>query len=140
MGGEARRNRAPPRAADRVDRSHAWRWADDHGFGKRRPRAAGFGEASQGLLPAPLVGGLERDPTVEIDALELNVRRVALRPPGIGQVLLRRVRDGAPSRRTSAAMRSCPRVSVMVCGPVADGAARTRHPDSIVLDATVARG
>jgi hypothetical protein len=46
-------------------------------------------------LPAPLVGDLERDPTVEIDVLELNVRRVALRPPGIGQVLLRRVRDGA---------------------------------------------
>jgi hypothetical protein len=90
-----RRSRVPPRAADRVDGSHAWRWADDHGFGKRWPGAAGLGEASQGLLPAPLVGDLERDPTVEIDVLELNVRRVALRPPGIGQVLLRRVRDGA---------------------------------------------
>src|SRR4030095_5300389 len=88
------------RAAVRVDRSHAWRWADDHGFGKRWPRAAGFGEASQGLLPAPLLGDLERDPAVEINPLKRNVRRAALRPPRIGQVLLRRVRDAhAPRKR-----------------------------------------
>jgi hypothetical protein len=45
----------------------------------------------------------------------------------------------APGKRTSAAMRSCPRVSVMVGGLVDDGAARTCHPDSIVLDATLER-
>jgi hypothetical protein len=89
-----RRSRAPSLGAGRVGRSHAWRWSDDHGFGKRWPRPAGCGEALQGLLPAPLVGDLERDPAVEIDPLKRNVRRAALRPPRIGQVLLRRVRDG----------------------------------------------
>jgi hypothetical protein len=95
MTGEGgRRSRALLAEAGRVGRSHAWRWSDDHGFGKRWPRPAGFGEALQGLLPAPLVGDLERDPAVEIDPLKRNVRRAALRPPRIGQVLLRRVRDG----------------------------------------------
>jgi hypothetical protein len=49
----------------------------------------------QDLLPAPCGGGPERDPAIEIDLLEPNERRTALRPPRIGQVLLRRVRDGA---------------------------------------------
>jgi len=79
----------------RVGRSHASRRADAHGFGKRRPRAASFGEALQDLLPAPLSGEPKCDPAVESDPLELNERRIALRPPRIGQVLLRRVRDGA---------------------------------------------
>ena len=92
---EARQSRAPPRVAGRVDRSHAPRGRDAHRHGKRWARAAGFGEALKGLLPAPLTGEPERDPAVEIDSLKRNVRRVALRPPRIGQVLLRRVRDGA---------------------------------------------
>ena len=66
-----------------------------HRVGKRRPRAASFGEALQDHLPAPLTGEPERDPAVEIDPLKRNVRRIAPRPPRIGQVLLRRVRDGA---------------------------------------------
>src|SRR5713101_2469674 len=89
------RSRAPPRGVSRVGRSRASRRADAHGFGKRRPRAATFGEALQDLLPAPLSGEPECDPAVEIDPLEGNERRIALRPPRIGQVLLRRVRDGA---------------------------------------------
>src|SRR5437899_2433286 len=92
---EARRSRAPPSGVGRADRSHASRRGDTHGLGKRRPRAASFGEALPDLLPAPLVAEPERDPAVDIDPIERNVRRVALRPPRIGQVLLRRVRDGA---------------------------------------------
>ena len=46
-------------------------------------------------MPAPLTGEPERDPAVDIDPLKRNVRRIALRPPRIGQVLLRGVRDGA---------------------------------------------
>jgi hypothetical protein len=92
---EAWISRVPPRPVGRVGRSHAWRRADAHGLGKRQPYAASFGEALQDLLPAPCGGGSERDPAVEIDLLKLNVRRVALCPPCIGQVLLRRVRDGA---------------------------------------------
>src|SRR4029434_3389530 len=87
-GEGGRRSRALLAEAGRVGRSHAWRWADDHGFGKRWPRPAGFGEALQGLLPAPLVGDLERDPAVEIDPLKRNVPRAALRPPRISPVLL----------------------------------------------------
>ena len=81
--------------AGRVGRSWATGRVDAHGLGKRRPCAAGLGKALQNLLPAPLVGDLERDPAVEINPLKRNVRRVALRPPRIGQVLLRRVRNGA---------------------------------------------
>ena len=95
MAWEARRRRVPPRVAGRVDRSHARRGRDAHRRGKRWTRAAGFGKALQDLLPAPLTGEPERDPAVEIDPVKRNVRRVALRPPRIGQVLLRRVRDGA---------------------------------------------
>src|SRR5262245_18089429 len=43
----------------------------------------------------------------------------------------------APRRRTSAAMRSCPRMSVMVCGLVDYRPAGTRHPDAVALDAAV---
>src|SRR5882724_3352371 len=68
---------------------------DAHGLGKRRPRAPSLGEALQNRLLAPHIREPEPDPAVEIDPIELNVRRVALRPPRIGQVLLRRVRDGA---------------------------------------------
>jgi hypothetical protein len=58
-------------------------------------RAASFGEALQDLL-APPIGEPEGDPAIEIDPLELNrERRIALRPPRISEVLLRRVRDGA---------------------------------------------
>jgi hypothetical protein len=88
---------AKPRAARRswrVGRSWATGRVDAHGLGKRRPCAASLGEALQDLLPAPLVGDLERDPAVEINPLKRNVRRAALRPPRIGQLLLRRVRDG----------------------------------------------
>ena len=94
--------------AGRVGRSWATGRVDAHGLGKRRPCTAGLGKALQNLLPAPLVGDLERDPAVEINPLKRNVRRVALRPPRIGQVLLRRVRDstryqeeGAPARPES---------------------------------------
>ena len=92
---EARRSRASPRGVGRVGRSRASRRTDAHGFGKRRPRAASLGEALQDLLPAPFSGEPKCDPAVESDPLELNERRIALRPPRIGQVLLRRVRDGA---------------------------------------------
>jgi hypothetical protein len=43
----------------------------------------------------------------------------------------------APRRRTSAAMRSGLRVSVMVCGPIDHSPAGTRHPHAIVLDGGV---
>jgi hypothetical protein len=50
---ENRRNRAEDGSGEtakaarlRVGRSHAWRWSDDHGFGKRWPRPAGFGAAT----------------------------------------------------------------------------------------------
>jgi hypothetical protein len=82
-------------AAGRVDRSRARRGRDAHRRGKRWTSAAGVGEALKGLLPTPLTGEPERDPAVEIDPIERNVRPVARRPPCIGQVLLRRVRDGA---------------------------------------------
>jgi hypothetical protein len=74
--------------------------ADAHRLGKRWPRAACLGEALQDLL-APRTE-LERDLAIEFDSLELKRerRRVALRPPRIGQVLLRRVRDGARPRGT----------------------------------------
>jgi hypothetical protein len=57
--------------------------------------AAGRKSAGRPQGPQAQLENLERDPAVEIDPLKLNVRRVALRPPRIGQVLLRRVRDGA---------------------------------------------
>jgi len=92
---EVRRSRVLLARVGRVGRSHASRRGDAHGFGKRRPRAASVGEALKDLLPAPRGGEPERDSAVETDPLELNERRIALRPPRIGQVLLRRVRDGA---------------------------------------------
>src|SRR4029450_13319317 len=62
-------------------------------LGTQWPRASSGGEALQDLL-APPIGEPERDPAIEIDPLEHNrERRVALRPPRIGQVLLRRIRD-----------------------------------------------
>src|SRR6266545_4635620 len=91
----ARRIRVLLSEVGRVGRSHAAWGRDAHRRGKRRPRAASFGEALQDLLPAPLSGESKCDPAVEIDPLKRNVRRVALRPPCIGQVLLRRVSDGA---------------------------------------------
>ena len=74
------------RVVGRVDRSRAFRGADAKRFGKQWRRAASLGEAVQDLL-APRTG-------------------VALRPPRIGQVSLRRVRastrtqrEGPPARR-----------------------------------------
>jgi hypothetical protein len=72
----------------------SWRPVADR-LGQRWPGAAGFGETLQDMLPASLIRKSERDATVEIDPLELNVRGVALRPPGVCQVLLRCVRDSA---------------------------------------------
>ncbi len=92
---EARRIRALPRAVGHGDRSRASRGVEARRVGKRRPRAASFSETLQDLLPAPHTGEPERDPAVEIDPLKRKVRRAALRPPRIGQVLLGRVRDGA---------------------------------------------
>jgi hypothetical protein len=84
---------APP-AASRAT-SGTFRGADAQRLGKQWPRAASGGEALQDLL-APPIGEPERDPAIEIDPLKhKRDRRVALRPPRIGQVLLRRVRDGA---------------------------------------------
>src|SRR4029450_11539708 len=61
--------------------------------------------------------------TVEIHVLALSVRRVALRPPGIGQVLLRRVRDGArpqeegePARPDAGRFQRTERVAARVSG------------------------
>jgi hypothetical protein len=87
---------ALPTGAGRVGRSWTSWGADAHRLGKRWPRAASRGEALQDVL-APRTGEPERDLAIEIDSLELNRerRRVALRPPRIGQVLLRRVCDGA---------------------------------------------
>src|SRR5215467_4708483 len=66
-----------------------------HGLWQRRPRAAGFGEALHDLFSVPGGGVPECDPTVETNPVERSGGRVALRPPRIGQVLLRRVRKGA---------------------------------------------
>ena len=84
-----------PSKAGRVGRSWATGRVDAHGLGKRRPCAAGLGEALQNLLPAPLVSDLERDAAVEINPLKRNVRRAALRPPRIGLVLLWCIRESA---------------------------------------------
>jgi hypothetical protein len=94
-----------PAGDGRTGRSHASRWADAHGFGERRSRAASFGEALQDLLPAPCGGGPERDPAIEIDLLKRNVRRAALRPPRIGELSLRRIRDGARPQEEGAPAR-----------------------------------
>jgi hypothetical protein len=54
----------------------------------------------------PRTGEPERDPAIELDPLKHNrERRVALRPPRIGQVLLRRVRDGARAQEEGAPAR-----------------------------------
>jgi hypothetical protein len=74
-------------------------WTDAHRLGKRWPPAASFSEALPDPLLAPPGGEPECDQAVEIDLLKLNVRRIALRPPRIGQVLLRRVRDGGAGRQ-----------------------------------------
>src|SRR5207245_10790228 len=65
------------------------------GLGKWRRRASGFSEALHDLLPISRGGVPEHDPAVEIDPFERTGCRIALCPPRIGQVLLRRVRDGA---------------------------------------------
>src|SRR5262245_62492195 len=85
---------APPRRPLHGDTtSRTFRGADAERLGKQWPRAAGGGEALQDLLTPP-IGEPERDPAIEIDPLKHNwERRVAIRPPRIGQVLLRRVRD-----------------------------------------------
>jgi len=88
-----------------VDRSRASDRADAHGLGKRRAGAAGFGEALYDLLPVAGCGVPERDPTVEIDPFERTGRRVALCPPRVGQVLLRRVRDAARPQEEGAPTR-----------------------------------
>ena len=92
--------------ADRLIGSRALRGTDAKSFRKQWPRAASFGEASQDLL-ATCTGEPECDPAIEIDPLEhKRERRVALRPPCIGEVLLRCVRNrtrpqeqSAPARR-----------------------------------------
>jgi hypothetical protein len=94
-----------PSGAGHVDRSRASYRADAHGLGKRRPGAAGFHEALHDLLPVAGCGVPERDPAVEIDPFERTGRRVALRPPRIGQVLLRRVRDAARPQEEDAPAR-----------------------------------
>jgi hypothetical protein len=89
-----------PPAASRA--SGTFRGADAQRLGKQWPRAASGGEALQDLL-APPIGEPERDPAIEIDPLKhKRERRVALRPPRIGQVLLRRVRDGARPQEENA--------------------------------------
>jgi hypothetical protein len=101
-----RRSRQQHVGAGRVGRSRASYRADAHRLGKRQPGAAGFGEALHDLLPVAGCGVPERDPTVEIDSFERTGRRVALRPPGIGQVLLRRVRDAARRQEEGAPPRA----------------------------------
>ena len=89
-------NRSAGRSRARgSDRSRTFRGTDAQRFWKLWPRATSFGQALQDLL-ASRTGEPERDPAIEIDPLEHNrERRVALRPPRIGQVLLRRVRGSA---------------------------------------------
>jgi hypothetical protein len=53
------------------------RWADAHGFGERRSRAASFGEALQDLLPAPCGSGIHA-------AAAVFFRNVARRASGNG--------------------------------------------------------
>ena len=68
--------------------------------GERRPQAwqwlsvpAGVDQAARHLVPRRGVGVQKDDAPVQIDPLELGVGRVAPRPAGIGQILLRRVGD-----------------------------------------------
>ena len=100
------RREAPPTppAASRA-RSRTFRGADAQRLGKQWARAASGGEALQDLL-APPIGEPERDPAIEIDPLKhKRERRVALRPPRIGQVLLRGVREGARPQEEGAPAR-----------------------------------
>src|SRR5262245_18025547 len=79
--------------AGAVGRSRTFRGTDTQRLGKQWPRAASGSEALQDLLTPP-IGEPERNPTIEIDPLKHNrERRVTLRPPRIGQILLRRVHD-----------------------------------------------
>jgi hypothetical protein len=93
-----RRIRQPHAGAGRVDRLRASRRTKARGLGQRWPRTGGFGEALHDLFPVPGGGVPERDLTVEIDPFERSGCRIALRPPRICQVLLRRVRDAARSQ------------------------------------------
>jgi hypothetical protein len=82
----------------------------DHGpFGGQTPTGSGSGgpvrpaSARRCKTLAFRTGEPERDPAVEVDPLELNRerQRVAPRPPRIGEVLLRRVRDAAGHQKES---------------------------------------
>jgi len=98
----------PFHAIDRgciADHSGASWGADAHRLGKRRPRAAGFGEALNDHVPVRGAGELKRDPAVGINPLELNERRVARCPPRVSQILLGRVREGARPQDESDAAR-----------------------------------
>jgi hypothetical protein len=66
-----------------------------HRLRERRPCTSGVGKTLQDRLPFRGIRELERDPAAEIDLLKRRKRLRALGPPRIGQVLLRRVRDGA---------------------------------------------
>jgi hypothetical protein len=94
MAWSTRRTRQQHGGTGHVDRSRASRRTKARGLGQGRPRTAGFGEALHDLFPVPGGGVPENDPTVEIDPFERTCR-AALCPPRIGQVLLRRFRDGA---------------------------------------------
>src|SRR5262245_36695793 len=66
--------------------------------GERGAGGAGLGETAEYLVPPGEARVLEGDPAVHVDALQLHVRRAAGGPPGVGEVLLRRVRDAAAER------------------------------------------
>ena len=104
------RQRLPTLPAVSRATSGTFRRADAQRLGKQWPRAASGDEALQDLLASP-IGEPERDPAIEIDPLKHNrERRVAFRPARIGQILLRRVRDGARPQEEGAPARPDDRI------------------------------